>query len=100
MVEALENWSVVRGRVHSIGDDALRPSFKRVELAVDGIAPLDGFATAVDADARGSIVEIAVPRATADTLALAQGMHVEMQARATPAGLFAHPDRARVVDSE
>jgi len=93
----MENWSVVRGRVHSVGEDAARPDFKRVELAVDEIAPVDGFAPAVEADAGGSVVEIAVPRATADALALARGMHVEMHTRATPVGLFAHPDRARVV---
>src|SRR5436190_21492944 len=98
MVQALENWSVVRGRVHSIGDDPQRAHFKRVEVAVDDIAAVDGFPAAIDAGARGNIVEIAVPHATADALALSHGMHVELQARATPAGLFAHPDRARVVE--
>jgi hypothetical protein len=98
MVQAMENWSVVRGRVHSVREDAARPDFKSVELAVDGIAPVDGFAPAVDGNAGGSVVEITVPRATADALALARGMHVEMHARATPAGLFAHPDRARIID--
>jgi hypothetical protein len=99
MVQAVENWSVVRGRVHSIRDDTARAAFKRVEVAVDHVAPVDGFAPAVDAGASGSIVEIAVPRDTAEGLALANGMRVELQARATPAGLFAHPDRARVVVS-
>jgi hypothetical protein len=100
MVQALENWSLVRGRVHAIRDDTAHPAFKRVAIAVDDVAPVSDFAGAVDADAHGSVVEIAVPRETADALALADGMRVELQARATPAGLFAHPDGARVVEPQ
>jgi hypothetical protein len=97
MVEALENWSVIRGRVRSVADDAERPRFKRVSLAVEELLPVNGFPAAVDAGASGQIVEIVVPRETADALGLADGARVELHTRATPAGLFAHPDRARVI---
>ena len=79
-------------------DDAERDAFKRVLIDVEHVAPVDGFSPAVYAGSSGGTVDIAVPRDLAHALGLAQGMRVELQTRATPAGLFAHPDRARVIE--
>jgi hypothetical protein len=96
MVQSLENWSVLRGRVRSISDDPQHADLRRVALSVEDVNGVDGFAPAVD-DVKGRTVDIAVPRTTADALALAAGSAVEVHARATPGGLFAHPDRTRLV---
>lgn len=100
MVQRIENWSVLRGQVQAVSDDPQQPEFRRVSLAVDGVDTVDGFATAVSEDAAGSVVDIAVPRTTADAIGLAAGRVVELSARSTPAGLFAHPDRVRIVGGQ
>jgi len=98
MVQRIANWSDLRGRVRAVGDHAKHPTFTQVTLAVDDVQPVEGFAAALDADARGSEVDVAVPRETAAALRLREGATVELRVRATAAGMFAHPDRTRVVD--
>jgi hypothetical protein len=63
-----------------------------VSLDLSGVEAVDGYPNAIDA-AAGTTVDIAVPRETADALALGVGHEIELQARSTPRGLFAHPHR-------
>ncbi|HYI12272.1 MAG TPA: hypothetical protein VEK57_24680 [Thermoanaerobaculia bacterium] len=97
-MQQLETWSVLRGRVRAVADDAQRADFRTLSLDLDDVGGAEGFAAAVDASSAGSVVEIAIPRDTADAIGLEPGKHIELHARLTPAGLFAHPDRTRIVD--
>jgi len=93
----VENWSLLRGRVQAVFDDPERSDFRRISVSVEGVDPVAGYETGLDRDAVGTTVDVAVPRPTADTLALAGGEEIEIQARSTPRGLFAHPDLVRVI---
>jgi len=93
MVQQIETWSIVRGRVRAVADDPKRAGFRVVSLEVSGVEPLEGYASALAAAAAGTTVDVAVPRETAEGLALGAGDELELQARASPGGLFAHPDR-------
>lgn len=92
-MQRIENWSTVRGRVRAVADDPDRADFRRVSVDVEGVEPVSGFAAALEPGAAGTTVEVAVPRETT----VSAGDGVEMQVRSTPRGMFAHPDKTRVV---
>jgi hypothetical protein len=99
MVQRIENWSVLRGRVRAMADDEQHAGFRTVSLDLDDVGAAEGFATAaVEPSAAGSVVVITVPGSTADAIGLEPGKYVELHARSTPGGLFAHPDRAKIVE--
>lgn len=93
MVQQIENWSVVRGRVRAVGDDPDRADFRRVTLDVGSVQPVTGVANALEPDAAGRTIDVAVPR-DADVPADAE---VELHVRSSPVGYFAHPDKVRVI---
>lgn len=97
MVQRIENWSVLRGKVREIADDPHRTDFRQVKLDVQGVALADDFPAAVGDEVVGSALDIAIPRGTVEDVGLTPGSVVEVCARSTPAGLFAHPDRVRIV---
>ena len=76
MVQQIENWSIVRGRVHTVTDDLERAGFRIVSLDVTAVEPLQGYASAMDSDAAGTTVEVAVPRDTAEAMPLRAGKEV------------------------
>jgi hypothetical protein len=76
------------------------PASERVKLAVQGVALAGDFPAAVGNDVVGSVLDVAIPAGTVEDVGLTSGIVVELWARSTPAGLFAHPDRVSTTDTD
>ena len=83
MVQIVENWAELRGRVISIGQHS-DPKFATARLAVEDVVEVEGFPNFFAAD-KGKSVEVAVPR----HMRVRAGADVKLRVRKTPRGAFA-----------
>jgi hypothetical protein len=93
MVQAIENWTSIAGRVRAVTDDSLLDGYKRVAVEVEDVAPVAHFRSLVKATA-GEIVDILVPAETAGNLT--SGQHITARVRRAARGIFAHPDETKL----
>ncbi|HEX2120420.1 MAG TPA: hypothetical protein VHL59_02160 [Thermoanaerobaculia bacterium] len=93
MVQAIENWTSIAGRVRAVADDSLLDGYKRVAVEVEHVAPVAQFESLVQA-ATGEIVEILVPADTAGSMA--SGQRITARVRRAARGIFAHPDETKL----
>lgn len=84
MVQIVENWSDVAGRVRSVRDAPDLDGWSLVELEVESVDEVAPYAHLVRA-APGDVLEVAVPRERA----CAAGERVELRVRRGGRGYFA-----------
>jgi hypothetical protein len=93
MVQAIENWTSIAGRVRAVADDSPLDGYKRVAVEVEHAAPVEHFKSLVKASA-GEIVEILVPTETAD--GMITGQRITARVRRAARRIFAHPDETKL----
>ena len=84
MVQVVENWAELRGRVIAVAGHK-QPRFATAKLAVDSVSDVDGFPN-LFAEEKGHVVDVAIPATTAS---LRVGDAVVLRVRRTPRGNFA-----------
>jgi hypothetical protein len=93
MVQAIENWTSIAGRVRAVADASPLDGYKRVAVEVDEVAPVAAFKSLVEASA-GDVVEIFVPADAAHDITT--GQRISARVRRSARGIFAHPDETKL----
>jgi hypothetical protein len=94
-MQVIENWSDLTGQVVRLQDDAERPGYKLLDLAVKIADPVPGVAHLL-ADKQGSNLSLHVPASAATNLAT--GDNITVRARlAGPNLFFSHPENLSVL---
>jgi hypothetical protein len=93
MVQAIENWTSIAGRIRAVADNSPLDGYTRVAVEVEHAAPVADFKSLVKASA-GEIVEILVPTDTAANMT--SGQRITTRVRRAARGIFAHPDETKL----
>lgn len=91
MVQIVENWSDLEGKIEEIKPSSLSEKFVKVRLSVDHVEPVAGFANLLSESA-GKKVTIEIPQTAAEELKKGQAITFRVR-RAGVDKLFAHPDK-------
>lgn len=90
MVQAIENWADVTGKVSSIGDSDKGPDWMTVGVQVEAVEDVEGFPNLVKGAAGDNLLIIA-RRSTVHRVGASEGSRIRCRVRkASPVDVFAH----------
>ena len=82
MVQAVENWADIRGRIVQLDELSESEPFVEVEVDVDDVRPVAGFANLL-AWSAGQRIRVRIPREQARGLGLAVGQSLDCRVQKT-----------------
>jgi len=97
MVQIIENWTDIAGKILGRHPSEERRGFEKVDVKVERTAKVEGFASFLH-DAVGSVISVNVPEELANNLSIAAGRTIECRVRRgkQPQDLFVHAESLRV----
>ena len=93
MVQSIENWADVRGKVTGISP-AASGDFVAAQVQLESVEPVAGYANLFH-DQQGGTIELNIPRQKAQQLTAGASIACRIR-RAGPNTAFAHPDHVEV----
>lgn len=97
MVQVVENWAILEGRVEGIRPSDVREDLAAVDVAIERVEPVPDFPNLFP-DAEGTVVAVTIPKETVRDRLLEAGVRIRCRVRkASPFRVFAKPDEVRVL---
>ncbi|MDP9191937.1 MAG: hypothetical protein M3P06_09585 [Acidobacteriota bacterium] len=93
MVQAIENWTSITGRIRAVADNSPLDGYTRVAVEVDHADAVADFRSLIKVSA-GEIVEILVP--TERAAHMTSGQSITARVRRAARGIFAHPEETKL----